>query len=53
MVAVKQLPITPLRLPPDLKIWLKHQATNNRRSLNAEIIVRLEESRQKEEHGGK
>jgi len=38
---------TPLqvRLPEDLKTWLKHQAVDNHRSLNAELIHRLEQSR--------
>lgn len=34
-----------VRLPDELKQWLKHQAVDNRRSLNAEIVMRLEESR--------
>ena len=36
---------SPIRLPQDLKDWLKHQAINNRRSFNSEVISRLEESR--------
>lgn len=38
-----------VRLPDELKQWLKHQAVDNRRSLNAEIIVRLEASRRQQE----
>lgn len=34
-----------VRMPDELKQWLKHQAVDNRRSLNAEIVLRLEESR--------
>ena len=34
-----------LRLPDELKRWLHHQAIDNRRALNSEILVRLEESR--------
>lgn len=34
-----------LRMPDDLKEWLKEQAALNRRSLNSEILARLEESR--------
>lgn len=34
-----------VRLPEDLKTWLKHQAVDNRRSLNSELIHRLEQSR--------
>jgi len=36
-------------MPDELKIWLKHQALDNRRSLNGEILVRLEESRRQQE----
>ena len=35
----------PLRIPDDLKVWLKHKAIDNRRSLNAEVRFRLEKSR--------
>jgi len=38
-----------VRLPEDLKAWLQHQAIDNRRSLNSEILVRLEQSRQQQE----
>lgn len=41
-----------VRLPDDLKQWLKHQAVDNRRSLNSEIIVRLEASRRQDEESG-
>ena len=34
-----------VRLPEELKSWLKHQAIDNRRSLNGEILIRLEQSR--------
>ncbi len=34
----------PLRLPDTLKAQLQHQAIDNRRSLNNEIVVRLEDS---------
>ena len=36
-----------LRLPPELKEELERLAEQNRRSLNAELIVRLEESVQR------
>lgn len=42
-----------VRLPDELKQWLKHQAIDNRRSLNAEIVVRLEESRRQSASGAK
>lgn len=40
---------SPVRLPADLKDWLKHRAIDNRRSLNSEITARLERSRNEEE----
>lgn len=33
---------TPVRLPPDLKDWVKASAAANRRSVNAEILTLLE-----------
>jgi hypothetical protein len=35
---------TGVRLPDELRKWLKHQSIDNHRSLNSEIIFRLEES---------
>lgn len=40
---------SPMRLPPDLKDWLKHKAIDNRRSLNNEVVHRLEASRKNED----
>lgn len=40
---------TNVRLPVELKQWLKEQATDNRRSFNSEVISRLEESRNRQE----
>lgn len=40
---------SPVRLPDDLKRWLKHKAVDNFRSLNSEIVARLEQSRKAEE----
>jgi hypothetical protein len=34
-----------LRMPHDMRGWLKEQATANRRSLNSEILVILEDVR--------
>ena len=45
----KQPAPTPVRLPADLRIWLKHQAVDNHRSLNQEIAHRLEQSRLQQE----
>lgn len=36
---------SPVRLPPELKAWLKREANGNRRSMNSEVVARLEESR--------
>lgn len=44
----KQIPPFGLRLPPELKEELERLAEQNRRSLNAELIVRLEESVKRE-----
>lgn len=40
---------SPVRIPEELKQWLKHQAVDNFRSLNSEIVSRLEQSRKAEE----
>lgn len=45
MQGEKQAKPLGVRIPDDLKQWLKHQAVDNRRSLNAEIIRRLAASR--------
>ncbi|MGE8318344.1 MAG: Arc family DNA-binding protein [Comamonas sp.] len=42
----KQRAPSPVRIPEDLKQWLKHRAVDNFRSLNSEIVARLEASRQ-------
>lgn len=34
-----------LRLPDELRKWLKHQAVENDRSLNAEIVATLQAQR--------
>lgn len=38
-------PAVMVRMTDEMKVWLKHQAIDNRRSLNAEILHRLEQSR--------
>lgn len=40
---------TPVRLPDELKQYLKHAAVDNRRSLSNEVIHRLEQTRKKEQ----
>lgn len=38
-----------VRMPDALKDWLKKQALANRRSLNSEILARLEDSQRREQ----
>jgi len=38
-----------LRIPEDLREYLKEKAAQNKRSLNSELWIRLEDSRKKEE----
>lgn len=40
---------TPVRMPDELRMWLKHRAVDNYRSMNSEVVARLEESRRREE----
>jgi len=48
MEGARKIPTLQVRLPEDLKVWLKHKSVDNRRSLNSEVVARLEESREKE-----
>lgn len=45
---VQEKPIS-LRIPGELRKWLKHQAVENDRSLNAEILARLKAQHQEME----
>ena len=45
MQGIGKLAPSPLRIPQELKDWLKCKAIDNRRSFNSEVIKRLEESR--------
>ncbi|GAB3359154.1 MULTISPECIES: Arc family DNA-binding protein [Giesbergeria] len=49
----QKITATPVKLPPELKDYLKHKAIDNRRSLANEITYRLQASREAEEaqHG--
>lgn len=40
---------TNMRLPTELKEWLKQKAATNFRSVTGEIVARLEQSRKAEE----
>jgi len=48
-MANKQQVPTPVRLPPELKDWLKARAKANVRSVNAEIIALLLRAREIEQ----
>lgn len=48
MKGIGQLPPSPIRLPQELKDWLKHKAIDNHRSFNSEVLARLEQSRKSE-----
>jgi len=45
----RQAPHLVIRLQRELKDALKHKAIDNRRSLNNEVVVRLEESLAREQ----
>jgi hypothetical protein len=49
MSKTEQIKPTPVRLPDELRIWLKHQSIDNRRSLNSEIVIRLEQSQRQQQ----
>lgn len=48
MKDARKAPAVMLRLPQELKDWLKHQAIDNRRTLNGEVLHRLEQSQPKQ-----
>ena len=45
MPEIQKVAPLPLRLPAELKTWLREQALSNRRSMTSEVIKRIEESR--------
>lgn len=45
----KRLAPSPVRIPAELKQWIKHKAVDNFRSFNSEVVARLEASRKAEE----
>ena len=49
-MSVRKYPQYQLRMPKSLKEWLRKEACKNHRSLNSEILVRLETTRKAEEH---
>lgn len=48
MESAKKVTSIQVRMSEDLKDWLKGKAVTNFRSLNGEIVARLEESRKAE-----
>ncbi|MBB5444666.1 MULTISPECIES: Arc family DNA-binding protein [unclassified Paraburkholderia] len=44
----REMPQMKIRVPPALKDWLTNNAARNRRSINAEIVLRLEMLQAKE-----
>ncbi len=49
MTESRQKAPTPVRMSDELKAWLKGRAEGNYRSMNSEVVARLEESRRREE----
>jgi hypothetical protein len=50
-MASKQMSPTPIRLPDELKLWIKGRADANLRSVNAEIVAILLRERETEKAG--
>jgi hypothetical protein len=46
-MVTKQMPPTPIRLPDDLKSWVKERAKAKQRSVNGEIISILAKEKAK------
>lgn len=53
MTVGRGAPAVMVRMPEELKNWLKHQAIDNRRTLNSEVLVRLEYTRLAQERSEK
>lgn len=49
MPETKPLPQFVIRMPRDLKAWLTAKAVENKRSLNSELVYRLQESSKQEQ----
>jgi len=49
MKSIKQTSPTGIRIPEDLKEWLKDQARANVRSLNSEVVFHLEQAKKHSE----
>lgn len=45
MLGARKLSPLQIRMPPELREWLKAEAARNHRSLNSEIVARLEVSK--------
>ena len=53
MKGARKDPQVSIRMPQGLKDWLAHKAIDNRRSLNSEIVARLDQTRSSEESATK
>ncbi|MEJ1465008.1 MAG: Arc family DNA-binding protein [Candidatus Sedimenticola sp. (ex Thyasira tokunagai)] len=49
MKDARQIPPMRVRLPEDLKAYIKKKAEKNMRSINSEVVMRLEESRKRDQ----
>lgn len=49
MLGTKETSAAQVRLPRELKDWLRDIATQNRRTMNGELVKRLEDSRAREQ----
>lgn len=47
----KPIPPVGIRLPEDLRVWLKKAALDNRRSVNAHVLFLIERARAAEQKG--
>jgi hypothetical protein len=53
MEGARNIPPLQVRCPPELKEWIKALARTNRRSLNAELVMLLEQAKEQIERAAK
>lgn len=53
MEGARNIPPLQVRMPIDLKAWIKASAQANRRSLNAELVILLEQAKEQIEKAAK
>lgn len=49
MEGAREMPLIHVRVPEELRDWIKQEAVQNRRSMNGEMVARLEESRRSQQ----